>query len=249
MINKIDIKDYEIYLSENKYDELFEELSKKSIELAIEILKIKDLKVSNDNSTESKLIEIEVIIERNFGIFRSMFFLMNYLKNWDDDFFETSKEKTTELIINSHNLLVDALYNYKVKEIEINEKGFQEMRDTAANNLRELYIEMLQFKNKDYDKNASLRELTKKAAHYYNFLQEDIYNAETALYGGFITVDVEQPEIILNETERIIIAENLISYLTPSENDDGYKAYAYYYKDYDLKDGQTYSDLYDEKEE
>ena len=249
MINRIDIKDYEIYLTEKKYDKVFEDLSEKSIKLASEILKIKDLEISNDVSIESKLIKIEILIDRYFGVFRTMFFLMNYLKNWDDDFFETPKYKTTELIVNSYNLLVDTLLHYKEKEIEIKEKSFEVMRDISANKLRNLYIEMLQFKNKDYDENESLHELTRKVAHYYNFLQEDLYNAETALYGAFIDVDVEKPEIILNETERIIIADNLISYLTPSEIDEGYKAYTDYYKDYDLEEGQTYSDLYDEKEE
>lgn len=248
MFYKIDIKDYESKLNEKKYDEIFDDLSEKSIKLSSEILKIKDYEISKEKTIESMFMEIKVIIERYFGVFRTVSFFMDYLINWDDDFFETSKEKTTELIVDYYNLLVDTFHRYKEKEIEIKEKGFELMCDECTEKLKKLYIEMLRFKNKNCNEKESLRDLTKKVAHYYNFLEEDLYNAESALYGAFIVVDVEMPEITLNETERIVIAEGLINELTPSENDDGYKAYADYYQDYDLKEGQTYSDLYDEKE-
>lgn len=249
MINKIDIKDYENKLNEKQYDKVFEELSKKSIELASEILRIKDLEVSNKQSLEGMFMEIKVMIQHHFGVFRTMSYLMDYLINWDDDFIFTSKEKNAQIIIDYYNLLVDTFNNYKVKESEIKEKGFEVLCDECEQKLKKLYREMLLFKNKDCSKNESLRDLTKKVAHYYNFLHEDIYNAESALYGAFIKVDVEMPEIILNKTEIIVKVEGVIEYLTPSDIDEGYKAYADYYEDYDLKEGQTYSDVYDEKEE
>lgn len=249
MINKIDIKDYEIKLNEKQYDKVFEELSNKSIELASEILKIKDLEVSKKKSVEDMFREIKVMIERHFGVFRAMAFLMEYLINWNDDFIYTSKEKNTQIIIDYYNLIVDTLDNYKIKENEIRKTGFEVLCDECEQKLKKIYKEMLLFKNKDYSEDETLKDLTKKVAHYYNFLHEDIYNAESALYGAFIEVDVEMPEITLNQTERVVIIEGLINYLIPSEMSDGYKAYVDYYEDYELKENQTYSDLYDEKEE
>lgn len=109
MFYKIDIKDYESKLNEKKYDEIFDDLSEKSIKLSSEILKIKDYEISKEKTIESMFMEIKVIIERYFGVFRTVSFFMDYLINWDDDFFETSKEKTTELIVDYYNLLVDMM--------------------------------------------------------------------------------------------------------------------------------------------
>lgn len=247
MFNLIDIKEYEDKLKSKKYDEIYKDIAEKSLKLSAEILKIKDEYFKEDQSMESKFIEIEVIFERHFGIFGEMFFLMRYLQNWNDDLLETPEESKIDQLITAYNILVNELEHYKEKELEIKEKGFETMRDETAMNLKKLYIEMLEFKNKECSEDDKLMDLTRKAAHYYNFLEEDIYNAESALFGGFITRDVEEPEVLLNETERIMIANETISYLTPSDEDPGYKEYANYYDDYDLKEGQTYSDLYDEK--
>lgn len=226
MINKIDIKNYELNLIEKQYDKIFEELSEKTIELASEILKIKDLEVSKEQLQEDMFIQIKVMIQRYFGVFREMSFLIDYLMNWDDTLIYTSKEKNVQIIVEHYNLLVDILNNYITKEAEIKEKGFEILCNECEQKLKKLYIEMLLFKNKDCSEDETLKELTKKVVYYYNFLYEDIYNAESALNGAFIEADVEKPEITLNQTEIIVIIEGLINYLTPSETNDGYKAYA-----------------------
>lgn len=146
--------------------------------------------------------------------------------NWDDDLIYTSKENNAQIIVEYYNLLVDTLNKYITKENEIKEKGFEILCNECEQKLKKLYIKMLLFKNKDCSEDETLKDLTKKVAYYYNSLCKDIYNAENALNGAFIEVDLEEPEVILNQTERIIIIEELINYLTPSKINDGYRFYA-----------------------
>lgn len=256
MIKEIKIEDYEKQIKEKKYEEVFAELAKKSYELALEIGKIKNMDIqenpeSNFPKYYDSFYSIEYYFDRNFGAFRGMFCLMRNASNMydEDEYFADTEEKKIEYCINAYNPLVHELECYRKTEQEIKERGFEEVCEERINKIKNLYFEMLKYKGKEFDENWTLNELSRKIAHYYNFLYEDIYNTEYALVGGFASFDIEKDDVELNEVERIMFADDLLNYLTPTEKYAGYEAYADVYKDYELKEGQTYSDLYDEKEE
>ncbi|MBR3614759.1 MAG: hypothetical protein IKL55_06235 [Clostridia bacterium] len=255
-MKELKYEDYEERIKEKKYEEIFAELAKKAYELAQEIGKIKNMDIKeNPNSHFPKYYEsftsIEIFFDKNFGVFRGIFCLMRNASNLydDDDYFANTEEKKIEYFINSYNPVINELECYRKTEEEIKNRGFEEVLEERIKKVKNLYLEMLKYKNKEIDKSWDLRELTRKVVHYYNFCQEDIYNTEWALYGGFASFDVEKDDVVLNEVERIMFADDLLNYLTPTEKYGGYEAYADVYKDYELKEGQTYSDLYDEKEE
>ena len=105
-------------------------------------------------------------------------------------------------------------------------------------NLIKLYKEMLDYKNKSYEDNWDLEKFTSKISQYYNFFHNDVYEVleMTIAYSGKYT-----------EEEIIETIDSLYYQLTDPKHD--YKHFANYYKDFDLKEGQTFHDLIEEEKE
>ena len=155
MISKIDIKDYEKAMQEGKYEDVYKDIVEKSMELVKEIGKIKNFEFPEDEEGTELYYGIKFYFEKNFGQFSSMCNLMENLSNWycQDDYIADTKEKKIEYCINPYNVLVNELVRYNNTKKEIDEKGYEKVLEERKEKLLNIFMEMLEYKNKQYDKN------------------------------------------------------------------------------------------------
>lgn len=124
---------------------------------------------------------------------------------------------------------------------EIKEKGFEKVLEEREEKCRKLFKEMLEYKNKEYDKKWNIEELIIKTSQYYNFYYDELREIEQAISGKLIEFDIEEELFEISDIERIILIDENYNLIV----DEGYQKVAYMYRDFELKDGQTYDDLYD----
>lgn len=251
MISKIDIKDYEKLMQEGNYEDAYKDVVNKSMELVKEIGKLKNFEFPKDKKGEELYYSIERYFEQNFGQFRSMFSLMENLANWyvEDEYIANTKEKKIEYSINPYNVLVEEFEIYTNTKKEIEEKGFERALEERKQKLINIFIEMLEYKNKSYDKSWNIIQFIDKLIQYYNYYSEDLSQLEAAILGKSIEFDMEKDSVDMNDVETIMIIDEIYDLLKPLGEYEGYKHYAYYYRDFELAEGQTYSDLYELEEE
>lgn len=251
MINKIDIKDYEKQMQEGKYEAVYKDIVDKSMKLVKEIGKIKNFEFPEDQEGIKLYYSIERYFDQNFGQFRSMFSLMENLANWycEDEYFANTEEKKIEYCINPYNSLVEEFDIYTDTKKEIEEKGYENALEERKKKLIDLFIEMLEYKNKPYDKNWNIRQYIDTIIQYYNYYSDDLSQLEAALLVKSIEFDMEKDSVDLNNVEVIMLIDEIYDSFIPLGDDDGYKHYAYYYRDFELEEGQTYRDLYELEEE
>lgn len=154
----------------------------------------------------------------------------------------TEKDKL-ENIIRKYNALISELEQYHELEKEVDEKGIDAVIEERKEKIIKLFKEMLEFKNKPYDDNWSLREFSDKISQYYNSYHEEISNMVSAAGRGSVSFEIEKDSIRTSEVESIMFMDDFYDLLT----DDvfGYKTSADLYRDFELEEGQTYKDLYD----
>ena len=252
MISKIDIKDYEKAMQEGKYEDVYKDIVEKSMELVKEIGKIKNFEFPEDEEGTELYYSIKFYFDKNFGQFSSMCNLMENLSNWycQDDYIADTKEKKIEYCINPYNVLVNELVRYNNTKKEIDEKGYEKVLEERKEKLLNIFMEMLEYKNKQYDKNWDITKFIDKISQYYNYYSDNLIELKDAILGYSIEFDIEKDSVEINNVERImLIDENYNEFVPRSDEDGGYKDFAYCYRDFELEDGQTYSDLYDLEEE
>lgn len=251
MINKIDVKDYEKQMQEGKYEAVYKDIVDKSMKLVKEIGKIKNFKFPEDEEGVKLYHSIKYYFDQNFGQFRSMLSLMENLANWycEDEYFANTEEKKIKYCINPYNSLVEEFDIYINTKKEIAEKGYENALEERKKKLIDLFIEMLEYKNKPYDKNWNIRQYIDTIIQYYNYYSDDLSQLEDALLGKSIEFDMEKDSVDLDDVEEIMLIDEIYDSFIPFGDDDGYKHYAYYYRDFELEEGQTYRDLYDLEEE
>lgn len=252
MISKINIKDYEKEMQEGKYEAVYKDIVDKSMELVKEIGKIKKFEFPEDEEGTDLYYSIKSYFDNNFGQFSSMHNLMENLSNWyyQDDYIADTKEKKIEYCIKSYNSLVYELARYKNTEKEIDEKGYGKVLKERKEKLLNIFMEMLEYKNKQYDKSWDIIKYIDKIIQYYNYYSDDLMQLKDALLGKSIEFDIEKDSVEINNVERIMLIDETYNLFIPlSYDDDGYKDFAYCYRDFELEEGQTYSDLYDLEEE
>ncbi len=125
---------------------------------------------------------------------------------------------------------------------EIEEKGFEQVAEERKSKLIELFKEMLEYKKKKYDENWTFKQYIDKIAQYYNFYYNSLYWAYEAIEFGCVKYEIDEDTVDVSEEGRIQFLDDLYEELVHDEND--YKFYAYAYRDFELEEGQTYSDLY-----
>ena len=100
-----------------------------------------------------------------------MFSLMENLANWyvEDEYIANTKEKKIEYSINPYNVLVEEFEIYTNTKKEIEEKGFERALEERKQKLINIFIEMLEYKNKSYDKSWNIIQFIDKLIQYYNY--------------------------------------------------------------------------------
>lgn len=250
MVNKISIKDYEKEIQEENYEKIYRDIVDKSMELVKEIGKIKNFEIPKSDNERDLFFDIECYFKENSGCFTSVVNLMKQLSFWycEDLYIAPTEIEKIKFIIPPYNCSVEELEIYQNIKKKIAENDYEKMIEERKNKVRNLYIEMLEYKNKSYDKNWGIAEFTPKLVHYYNFYHSEFKQLESALLNTTVEFDVEEKNVELDRIERIMLIDEIYNLLLPTSDYDGYKEFAYEYRDFDLKEGQTYDDLYDIEE-
>lgn len=136
----------------------------------------------------------------------------------------------------------EARYNEIRNEIQKN--GYKTEEKKQIDKLIKLFKEMLIYKNKSYDDNWSFDEWIDNIDTQYHFFNESLDTVVRIIkFGYYIEDDYNYNETEVSDVEKIIALQDLYKELI--DEDEGYKKFAYYYNEIELKDGQTYSDVYE----
>ena len=127
MIKKIDIKDYENDIKEEKYDNIYDDLISKSINLVKEIEKIKNIEAQIDSIDETVFRNISFYFKQNFCQFKGIVDLMEKLIDYlyYEDIIEIPEETKIKRIIMMYNSSIDELHTYKNIQKELEEKNLK----------------------------------------------------------------------------------------------------------------------------
>lgn len=106
---------------------------------------------------------------------------------------------------------------------------------------------MLEYKNKKYDNKWNFEQFIDVISQNYNSYSEELNYVKEAMNFKMINYRDEEEPICVNEIEIVIFIDDLYNILTYKSDD--YKNYANFYRDFELKEGQTYEDLYELEEE
>lgn len=234
-MNKINMLEYDDYKS-MKIDLARKKILSKVLELANTIINEKKIDLSKyDNNNECEKIynifyykinlcsDIKYLV-KNLGIDYDN----NLLTNYD-----------VEIWIKNYNDLVDEFKNYLLVKEEINKKGFNSIYCEIKDNIKKLMLEMLDYKNKDYVSTQKLGDLINKVDQYYQYYHYTIYLLKQSLSGYANGENIDDDSKVLNNVEIIMNVRTYYYYLK-----DSYKLHAFEYRDYELEEGQTFSDLY-----
>ena len=107
---------------------------------------------------------------------------------------------------------------------------------------------MLEYKNKPYKKDFDFEKFVENIDNNYHIYHEILTDTlnHIKLNTVYRKIDINKEESIkTNNVENILALNTLYEIL--SDKEDGYKNYAYFYRDFELEDGMTYNELYNKE--
>ena len=229
-LNYDDYKEKPIYV-------VHEDILSKILELVYQIIKEKNINMDKYSYIDSEYERIYHMFYYDVNLCSDIKYLIKEL-GIEYDTSNTSNDDIENWIF-SYNSLVDE-FNYYLdvkKEVEI--YGFENVYDKLLEDLKTLMKEMLDYKNKTYDDNDKLIKLLKKVEQYYNYYILTISDLHSALVGYAEGENIDEQPKRLNNIERIIKVRANYNYLKKN-----YKENAFIYRDYDLEEGESFSNLY-----
>lgn len=206
MINEISLKDYEKEMQEEKYEAIYKDIVNKSIELVKEIGKVKEFELPEVEDDITLFYSIKCYFEEKVNYWKSVIELMKELLEWkyDDRFIAPTEKDKLKLIISPYNRAVRTLNEYKEIKKEIEAKSYEIILEERKEKVIRLYIEMLEYKNKPYNKNWDIEEFTPVMAHYYSSYYHEFFSLRNAMLGNHIRNYYEEELIRLDDVERIM---------------------------------------------
>lgn len=208
-MNKIDIKDYEEKIKEEKYEDIYEDLVNKTIIAVQKFGKRKDYKIPEDKKGKDLFYNIQFYFKENFIDYLSVYYLMQTLIEWNykDEEENGTYEKKINNIVVRYNSFIDKINEYEKIESEVNQKGI----DIVIKEREEKYAK--QFKerfehSKKYDKTWDVVKLIKKVIHTQ---ERDLAKS--------------------NDVEKIMLIDNAYNYILKI----GYQKVSYIYSEEYLK--------------
>ena len=183
MINKIEIEDYETEIKSEKYEEIYNDLINKSIELIEEIGKIKDYEIPKNKRGLSLFNSIQSYFQFDSIQFADAYYLMECLKEWNKQNEEVnfSYERKINSIIMRYNNLIDKIEIYKKVEKEVKEKGLENTIKDREEKYRKDFEEKLKSKNKKIDESSDIVGLVRKVNKYTLLKYDEINDVEKVL--------------------------------------------------------------------
>ena len=250
MQKKLTIEQFEKELQQENYEQIYQQIIEQSYLLAKEIATFKNLSLefSETESLSQNLFNIQYDFKQNFACFGDVPLLMQELQDWDTEGFSPEETKVDKIkrLIKIYNRLVEQIPLYQQKMKEVEEKGFLPLKEAYKTRFRTLFHEMLSYKKKPYQEEENFLDLLERIRKSYYHYSPFLDDLRTILFGNYLIYDIEEQPIDLSPTETIIYLEDIYQIFIREGED--YKVYANAYREFELKEGQTYLDLYHEEE-
>lgn len=254
MKEKIKLEDFQKDLDEKNYDAVYEKLVDISLKLVEEIIKKKNIKLQKKSKGRDYLYDIEYAFERQSATFQSVKYLMRFFLEWgidyEDDPLYHTPEEVLESCVREYNRIISELNQYEKIEEEIKEKGYEKIKDEKIQKLIALFKKMMEYKNKKYDENWTFEKWIEEINMCYHYYNDSLMETLNQVKYGSIDREVEadyEEVIATDEVENIMCLEDLYYELNYPDGD--YKHFANFYREFELKEGQTYEDLYNLEKE
>ena len=137
-------------------------------------LSLEDLKSIEDR--EDLFYYFEKLFEENCAYFQAIPALMRNFTTWYTeliDIYEPTCEEKIEMYINNYNLILYELEEYEKIKKEIQEKGYENLKNEKIQKLIPVFKEMLDFKHKNYNEKWSFKDWIEAMDKYYHFYHEN----------------------------------------------------------------------------
>lgn len=208
-MNKIDIKDYEEKIKEEKYEDIYEDLVNKTIIAVQEFGKRKDYKIPEDKKGKDLFYNIQFYFKENFIDYLSVYYLMQTLIEWNykDEEENGTYEKKINNIVVRYNSFIDKINEYEKIESEVKQKGIDIVKKEREEKYAKQFKERFEH-SKKYDKTWDVVKLIKKVIHTQ---ERDLAKS--------------------NDVEKIMLIDNAYNYILKI----GYQKVSYIYSEEYLK--------------
>ena len=234
-MEKVSVNNF-LKLTRKNKNELLREISE---ELCKEICELKNIEFDEDINYTAKKIYYYSIYFCDFEDYCSdvSYIINNKIKR--------VKRKEFNSVISHYNYYVKKVKKYKKLKNRIEKEGFSNIEKKYKENLRTLFIKMLDFKNRKYDKNEDLTDLVGEINLCYNNYEYIWKPLDQLLNQKCIYRDTIIDEfwmIKADDVEYLDILNDIYEYFTNDE--DLYKNYNQFNEDITLEENQTVEDLY-----
>ena len=250
-MKKLDLKDFQERIDNKDFDSIRDEILEKAMNIVNKVLELKNINVK-DYEDDERFIKLhddaseKKILEKIKNLFYYKILTcgdIHLLIKWLTEDYENEKKLLTDyeisVWIRNYNEYVDELEEYLKYKSEVDKKGYENIHKEYLNKIENLCKEMLDYKNKPYNKNIRLKDLFEKIELYYAYYSYTIYLLRIALIGLAPGPNIEVADKRLDNVERYMLIKSYYNYLK-----DNYKENAFIYRDFDLEEGETTTDLH-----
>ena len=254
MNKNIKIEDYQSDIKQGNYEKIMDIIEGRALDLIKEIAAEQNIELSLENNAnkEKKYYAIIRCFDGNNSYFESVSALMDMFLDWysDNEFKLYSEKDMVTISIRLYNRVLSSFEKYQEAKEQICEKGYDVLKQQKIDRLIQLFKEMLIYKKVAYEDDWDFYKWIEVMDCKYHFYHEEFVNILDAIYTGSITKKFEDSRydsIDVDCVEVILMLDSFYDLLTYKDTD--YKEFANYYRDFELKDGETYKDLYDREKE
>lgn len=254
MNKNIKIEDYQSDIKQGNYEKIMDIIEDRALDLIKEIAAEQNIELSLENNAnkEKKYYAIIRCFDGNNSYFESVSALMDMFLDWysDNEFKLYSEKDMVTTSIRLYNRVLSSFEKYQEAKEQICEKGYDVLKQQKIDRLIQLFKEMLTYKKVGYEDDWDFSKWIEVMDCKYHFYHEEFVNILDAISTGSIPKnfeDVRYDSVDVDCVEVILMLDSFYDFLT--YKDGNYKEFADYYRDFELKDGETYQDLYDREKE
>ena len=218
MSEPLNLNAFQEYINKGKTDFAFDIIINKSIELIKQIATMKGLSLEDLKSIEDRedlFYYFEKLFEENCAYFQAIPALMRNFTTWYTeliDIYEPTCEEKIEMYINNYNLILYELEEYEKIKKEIQEKGYENLKNEKIQKLIPVFKEMLDFKHKNYNEKWSFKDWIEAMDKYYHFYHENFESTLSQIQRNILCRNIYmdyQVYIDTDEVENIIALDDL----------------------------------------
>lgn len=253
-MEKLEIKDYQEYIDKEDWKYIRDIIFECVIEMANQLLNIKGIDIYEYEDYESRFIKLDKnaskdeVYKKMENLFENEIYTCSdiaYLIRWlYFKYNDLEEEGICEYIVKSwfrnYNNIVDEFNEYLEYKEYVEKNDYQKLIKEYNDKCINLFKEMLDYKKKPYNKDDKFNQLYDKVELYYAYYIHTLYDLRLAFVKRARNLmNYELPDKKLDNTESYMII--LGNFNTLKET---YKENAFIYRDFDLEEGETISDLY-----